>query len=170
MQDLRVFLAKWQKIIAITPYYMENGRTGCIVRYDNSEIEKFDCRCERLVEALANKFNVTLEQVRLKSIMWLGKGALRKPPLLLNENFCLIQVKCRAENQRNSGTLGYVVLRKVLTVLFHANAGSQVLFHKKGYLLEITQKKESVDKQLQMGKLLVEKYRNEQLHDATTKF
>ena len=152
------YLRKWKRIVAIVPITRKNGRTSSLVYYDDGSHERFECRCERIVEVLALHFSTTREQARRWSAATIGKGGQRKPPLVLQEHFCLVQVKCRPESRHNSGTLGYLVLQKIGQVQAHG-AGSRVQFHKNGGHLDIVQKQRSVTEQINLAWTLVEQYR-----------
>ncbi len=53
------YLRKWKRIVAIVPITRKNGRTSSLVYYDDGSHERFECRCERIVELLALHFSTT---------------------------------------------------------------------------------------------------------------
>lgn len=162
MKNESMYLSRWRKILYLKPYYRAGQASGTIVCYEDGSQEKLPHGCRQVVMMLAKKFFITVELAHSRSEMWLGGTPRRKLPLVLHEQFCLVPIKFREENQRNDGTLGYIVLHKFRSVSQHPVNGSYLQFRKMERQEHIPQNYATVHKQIDLARFLLDCYLEEQ--------
>ncbi len=153
------YLSKWRGIAAITPYYQKNGRSGSQIHYSDGYTEFYNYRCDWIAKQLAQKFGTTMELSRQMAGQVLDSANIRKPPLVMHENFCLVPLKLRnVPKGRNVSTLGYVVLQYVKKLEHAPDGNTTVLFHKSTPPLHILQRVASVERQMNLAWMVQEQF------------
>lgn len=157
--DVEIVLKNWNKITAIIPYLGNNNQKGAAVCYSNGTYNTFpNHTCNWLLDRLAKQLFTSIQKARTESIHILGEGSLKKPPLVLHEQLCLIQLYFPVCTSRYSSSSGYVALKNIHTVMEHELGGSRIVLFPKKMVLECSQKKRSIDQQIKMAhRLLMER-------------
>lgn len=152
---------RWRQILLIRPYYRADGRTASKIFYLDGSSDDLYCRCEQVVAELAQVFYTTVPLAQKRASKLLGESKERKVPILLHEDFCLVPLKFREEKQKNTGTIGYVVLRHVTEVEHHLS-GVRLHFRNSKVHADIPQRRVTVTKQLKRAGLLLYNFQQEQ--------
>lgn len=152
---------RWRQILLIRPYYRADGRTASKILYLDGSSDDLYCRCEQVVAELAQFFYTTISLAQKRASKLLGESKERKVPILLHEDFCLVPLKFREEKQKNTGTIGYVVLRHVTEVEHHLS-GVRIHFRNSKEHFDIPQRRATVTKQLKRARLLHYNFQQEQ--------
>ncbi len=163
MRVTEQYITRWHHIVAITPYYRANGRTGSLVHYADGRTERYPYRCEWLVEQLAKYFFTTTELAKERAKAMFDGADVRKVPLALQPDFCLVPLKSRNAERKGHGTAGYVVLQQIKR-LQHAPDGNTMLYFLStdAAPLHILQRAASTEKQINLAWMVQEQYNEEQ--------
>ena len=177
------YMLHWPYIMAITPYYDEANRTCNRIYYIDGSTAEYPCRCDQILEHLAVVLRTSLEVIRRRAVVLCDEEEeekadgetgtenaeeickeLRKMPLVMVKDFTLIPVKCRSELVRNSGTLGYVVLRYVQRVKRLPGSQCEILFKYGIASMLIQQQKRGIQKQINLARKLQKAMEAEEQH------
>ena len=155
-QTVELCLRNRNKIAAIVPYRKTDGETGTVVHFTNGTHALLPGRrCKWLAEHLAGYHSTTLKDASQKSSSILGEGALKKPPLWLSHDICLVQAKFPTDTGRYSSTIGYIVVQKIL-IVEECEGGSRIKLRGKCPDIISCQRKRSIEQQRQLARKLIE--------------
>ena len=149
---------KWRWLAAVIPHYYGKNRNGCMVHYLDGKCQLVQARCERVLEYWMKYYGTTLEAVQKRAEELAESEGGRKLPLVPNRERCILALKAREEKKRNSGTLGYFVMQHIAFVLETDDYGTYVFFNQQHKGIRITQKKASVEQQIQRGQQSLARY------------
>ena len=149
---------QWRWLAAVIPCYYGKNRNGCMVHYVDGKVQLVQARCERVLEGWMQYYNTTLERVQSLAEELAGTEEGRKLPRVINRNCCILALKAREEQKRNSGTLGYFVMQHIAYVLETDDHGTYIFFNQQHKGIRITQKKASVEQQIQRGQQSLARY------------
>lgn len=148
---VKTYQKKWRRITAVLPFYRGDQRTGSKIWYDDGSYEIVYARCAQIVKELAWYMNIDLTVIQQKAVAWTSGKRQRKLPVVLDRDLCFLALKCREENGRNTGTIGYVAVHHIDCVLMLSDERSRVLFQGEGRFIDIPQRRKTVLRQIALG-------------------
>ena len=160
-RDVRLQDLHWSRFAAVVPYYKDNGRTASIVYYRDGSRDFTDARCERVLEELAVYWKLTLDGLQRRPEQLCQNKNRRRMPLVLTENISLIPLKCREENYRNTGTLGYWMKSSMYHVQILPDGTTLILLYKEHKGIAIPQRWETVMQQIKLCEQLEDCYKSQ---------
>ena len=156
-RTLPEYMLHWPYIMAIVPYYDEHANDCTMIYYVNGVQRPYSCACEQILEDLALVFRTSLDVVRGRASVLADKsrwGKMRKIPFAMIVDFVLVPMKFRVPNQRNSGTLGYVVYHYIERIEKTAENRCRTLFKDGQLKLDILQQYRGIQYQMELAEYL----------------
>ncbi len=158
------YVKNWRYVMCITPEYSKDNRNWAAVHYLNGDIELYNCRCEVIVQELAQVFRTTEGILHDRVEKAVSNSEARKPPLVVQEKMCFIRLKYRKVRKPHHRTVAYVVSQYIWLVEDIGNSHCQILFHKDAPPLKIRQSKASVERQMELAIQAQKQYLCEQAY------
>jgi len=149
---------KWRWVAAVVPYYYAGGRTACRVHYVDGKTESVLASSERLLERWLGYYGTTSKVMQERAEKLLAGEQQRRLPLVVNRDVCLVPLKCRELEGRNTGTLGYFNLNTIYYVIDLEEYGSMVFLFDGHKGIRIPQKKSTVEIQMRRGETCIARY------------
>lgn len=148
----------WAKLYYIEPVYLENGRNGCRIYYDDGFVENIPARLQYVLQKLASQIHISLKALQQQSLQLLESKRKHYVPLVVNEYFILLPVICRQQQRKSDSTYGYVVQQKIAGMTVHPEGGTKLTFLTNPYEIQVQSKVRTLRRYVALGITLQQKY------------
>lgn len=155
-----LYKAFWHMVIFFEPAYLANGHNGCRIYYENGLVEESSARLEWVLDDWASCRATNKAMLQKQAAAFIGGGDRRRIPLIIDDELCLIPVKCRKPRERHEIVSGYAVLHKISVVGLTQENKTVLIFGDNSQSITVLERQRNVKKKMTLARQMLALYQS----------